>query len=249
MRAIIIAAGSSTRLGRHAENLPKGMLDINGRTILQRQIELLSERNISDIVIIVGPHREKFNLENVRYVEDREHEHHDVLLSLMAAGSEITGDVIITYSDILYDGAVLDLMLESDADIGIATDLDWEKKYESRTEHPRSEADNVVIKDGRAVRIAKNISEIKGDQKNGEFIGMVRLSPSGSDTLVREFERVRSSRPDSFHNAETFEKSYLTDMMQELIDRGVLVTPVITSDSWCEIDTHQDLENARRMFR
>lgn len=248
MRAIIIAAGSSTRLGRHTKTLPKGMLDINGRTILQRQVDLLCERNISDIVIIVGPHREKFDLENVRYVQNYEYESNEVLLSLMVARSEITGDIIITYSDILYDGVVLDQVLESDADVGIATDLDWEQKYKGRTDHPRSEADNVVIEDGRIVRVNKNISEIKDLQKNGEFIGMVRLSPDGSDILVREFDRVKNSRPGSFHNARTFEKSYLTDMIQEMIDRGILITPVITNGSWCEIDTYQDLENARKMF-
>ena len=247
MKAIIIAAGLSKRLGRHTESLPKGLLDINGRTILQRQIDLLCKRNISDIVIIVGPHKEKFNLENVRYVENYEYESHDVLLSLMTARSEITGDIIFMYSDILYDGVVLDQMLESDADIGIATDLDWEQKYKGRTEHPRSEADNVVIEDERIVRIAKNISEIKVGQKNGEFIGMVRLSPDGSDILMREFDRVKN-RLGPFHNAKTFAKSYITDMIQEMIEREILITPVITSGSWCEIDTYQDLENARKMF-
>ena len=41
MKAIIIAAGSAKRLGDQTRELPKGLLDINGKSILERQIDLL----------------------------------------------------------------------------------------------------------------------------------------------------------------------------------------------------------------
>lgn len=248
MKSIIIAAGKGTRLGEHAEKLPKGLLNINGKTILERQIELLHNKNIFDISIITGPHKEKFTFNDVKYVEDHEYEKHDVLLSLMVAKDEIIGDVIIIYSDILYDENILEQIIKSDVEIGIATDLDWEKKYEGRFEHPKDQADNVIIENNKIIKIRKNISQISHNQKNGEFVGIMKLSKKGSEIFKREFEIIEKNKPCPFHDAKTFEKSYLTDMIQELIDQNILVEPIIINGDWYEIDTPQDLENAKNNY-
>lgn len=248
MKAIIIAAGSGKRLGNKTEKVPKGLLEINGKSILERQINIFKKNNIKDIIIIVGPHKDKFKFDSVKYVEDLEHEKHDVLLSLMAAKKEIKDDVIITYSDILFDEKIFHEIIKSKIDIGVVTDLSWEQKYENRSEHPKSQADNVIIENNKIVKIKKNISKITKNQKNGEFIGIMKFSKKGSDLFVNEFNKVEKNKPQSFHDAKTFEKSYLTDMIQELIDQNIIVNPIIVNGDWCEIDTPQDLENAIKKY-
>jgi len=249
MKAIIIAAGSAKRLGEQTKELPKGLLNINGKSILQRQIDILLKNGIQEIVIIIGPHKEKFKFKQVRYIDDTEFEKHDVLLSLMAAKNEIKDEVITTYSDILFDDKILQQIIKSNVDIGIATDMDWEIKYENRTEHPKSQADNVVIEDNQVIRIKKNISKISKNQKNGEFIGIMKLSTKGSEDFVREYDRIEKIKPSPFHDSLKFEKSYLTDMIQELIVQKISVKPIIVDGNWCEIDTPQDLENAKNMCK
>ncbi len=249
MKVIIIAAGSAKRLGSQTEKTPKGLLDINGKSILERQIEVLKNNNIEEIFIITGPHKNKFNFNNVKYIEDLEYEKHDVLLSLMVAKNEFRGDVITTYSDILFDNKILQEIIKSKADIGIVTDLNWEHKYKNRTEHPKSQADNVIIENDKVVRIKKNISKISNNQKNGEFIGMMKFSKKGSDIFIKEFNKIEKNKPCPFHDAKTFEKSYLTDMIQELIDQNITVEPITVNGNWCEIDTSQDLENAKKIYK
>jgi choline kinase len=248
MKVIIIAAGSAKRLGTQTKEIPKGLLDINGKSILERQIKILKDNNIKEIIIITGPHKEKFNFEKVKYIEDVEYEKHDVLLSLMAAKNEFKGDIITTYSDILFDKKILQKIIKSKVDIGIATDLNWEQKYKNRTEHPKSQADNVIIEKNQIKKIEKNISKISSKQKNGEFIGITKFSKKGSEIFIKEFNKVERNKPNRFHNAKTFEKSYLTDMIQELIDQNIPVKPIIINGDWCEIDTVQDLENARKKY-
>ncbi len=248
MKAIIIAAGSATRLEDDTRKLPKGLLDINGKTLLERQIQILKKQNIEDIIMIVGPHKDKFQFKNIKYVEDVEFEKHDVLLSLMAAKNEIKGDLIITYSDILFDEKILQKIIESKVDIGIATDLEWIEKYENRTEHPKSQADNVIIENEKIVKIKKNITNISQDQLNGEFIGIMKFSEKGAQVFVKEFEKVKKKNPITFHDAKTFEKAYLTDMIQELIEQKITINPILIKGDWCEIDTPQDLKNARKKY-
>jgi L-glutamine-phosphate cytidylyltransferase len=248
MKAIIIAAGSAKRLNQYTKKLPKGLLDINGKTILKRQIDLLKNKKIQEIIIIIGPHKEQFKFDKVKYVEDIEFEKHDVLLSLMAAKNEINEEVIIIYSDILFDEKILDEVINSKSDIGIATDLNWEQKYENRTEHPKEQADNVIIEQNKIIKIKKNISKITNNQINGEFIGILKLSNRGSTIFVNQFNNLEKKQPSPFHDALTFEKAYLTDMIQEMINQDIIIEPIIINGNWCEIDTPQDLENAKKFF-
>jgi len=46
----------------------------------------------------------------------------------------------------------------------------------------------------------------------------------------------------------SLEKAYLTDMIQELIDSKIKVTPIVVSGKWCEIDTMQDMQRAAKLF-
>jgi len=248
MKAIIIAAGSAKRLGEKTRELPKGLLNINGKSILERQIDILQSNGIQEIIVITGPHKEKFKFDKIRYVEDLEYEKHDVLLSLMTAKNEITGEVIVVYSDILFDKKILQQIIKSKVDIGVVTDMNWEQKYQNRTDHPKSEADNIIIESNKIVRIKKNISKISDKQKNGEFIGIMKFSGKGSEKFVTEYNKVEKNKPNPFHDAMTFEKSYLTDMIQELIDQKILVEPIIVDGDWCEIDTLEDLENAKKKY-
>ena len=52
MKAIFIAAGEGSRMGSLTQNIPKPLIDVNGRSILERQLTILQKNSISDIIII-----------------------------------------------------------------------------------------------------------------------------------------------------------------------------------------------------
>ena len=247
MKVIIIAAGSSTRLGKLTEKKPKGLLEINGKSILQRQIELFKKYNIDEIIIITGPHKE-FGICDVTYVEDTNYQNHDVLGSLMAAKEFLQGDVLTCYSDILFDDIILKQILNFNGDIGIPIDLDWEKNYANRIQHPKSEADNVLVNNKKIIEIKKNISLNNSDEKIGEFLGPVIFSENGSKIFVKKYSELKKTHNGNFHNAVSLSKAYLTDMIQELIDENVKVEPIFINGKWIEIDTSEDLAKAQKLF-
>ena len=71
MKAILIAAGEGSRMGALTQNLPKPLVDVNGSSIIERQLALLRKNSILDIVIVTGPHSEKFDFSDVNYVNDK----------------------------------------------------------------------------------------------------------------------------------------------------------------------------------
>ena len=70
MKAILLAAGSGMRLGDLTRETPKPLIDINGKTLLERQIIALQKNDINDIVVVTGPNNNKFNLKNIKYIQD-----------------------------------------------------------------------------------------------------------------------------------------------------------------------------------
>ena len=61
MKAIVIAAGEGSRMGKLTQNIPKPLVIVNGKSIIERQLSILKQNDILDIIIITGPHHEKFN--------------------------------------------------------------------------------------------------------------------------------------------------------------------------------------------
>jgi len=246
MKAIVIGAGTGKRINEFSKKSPKALLDINGKTILSRQVSLFRKNGINEIIVITGPYWKKFDLKNITYIHDSQHAKHDILGSLMEARSYINDELLITYSDILFEESILHQVLQSNSDIGIAVDLDWEESYKERTNNPKSEAENVLLnKDNQIIQIKKNIQNSKG--RIGEFLGMVKLSAKGSKTLIKAYESLKSYQG-RFHDSPLVSKAYLTDMFQELIDSKIRVTPIFISGKWCEIDTSHDLKRACKLF-
>ena len=248
MKAIILAAGEGSRMGKLAQNIPKPLVMVNGKSIIERQLSILKQNKILDVIIVTGSHNEKFNFKNVVYVNDLDHKKHDTLGSLMTARDYMNDEIIITYADQIFDEKIMESVNNFSGDIGIAVDLDWEKNYVNRDQHPKSEAENVLINGNEILEIRKNISECKKNEKIGECLGLMKLSRKGSKIFLDKYSELEISHQGKFHNASSLEKALISDMIQELIDSEINVEPIYVSGKWYEIDTPQDLEIARKLL-
>ena len=248
MKAIFIAAGEGLRLENITKDLPKPLVDVNGKSIIERQISLLRKNSVNDIVVITGYKKEKFTFKNIEYVHNPNFREQEQTGSLMVARSKIVGDILIMFGDILFDEIILQQMLDSKGDIVIAVDKNWEKSYEERHDNPKSEADKVLIKDGKVIQIsAKNI-EVNNDNDVGELLGLIKLSMKGSKILIEQYEKLENSHTGKFHDAVSLKKAKFVDLLQELISLGTIITPVSIKGKWCEIDTPYDLKRAKNIF-
>lgn len=61
MRAILMAAGMGTRLRPLTENTPKSLIEVNGMSLLERQIINLREIGVEEIIVLTGYLHEKFD--------------------------------------------------------------------------------------------------------------------------------------------------------------------------------------------
>ena len=153
-----------------------------------------------------------------------------------------------SYSDILFNSSVVERTLDSDHDISVVVDIDWRGYYVGRKEHPISEAENVIFNSNNEVEKIGKINTGK-EEVHGEFIGMIKLSNRGTEIFKEHFHRLKKiywNKP--FQRAKIFQKAYLTDFIQELVDIGIKVHCVIIESGWKEIDTVEDYKKALVAF-
>jgi len=243
-KALVIAAGLGSRLKKHTENLPKCMLDFGGKTLLQRQLESYRQNGIKDISLVRGYKKEKINYKDIKYFENKDYKNNNILNSIFYAEKVVNGNIIISYSDILFDKSVVERTLKSDHDISVVVDIDWRGYYVGRKDHPISEAENVIFNSNNEVEKIGKINT-GNEEVHGEFIGMIKLSNRGTEIFKEHFHRLKKiywNKP--FQRAKIFQKAYLTDFIQELVDIGIKVHCVIIESGWKEIDTVEDYKKA-----
>jgi choline kinase len=255
VKAIIIAAGRGRRLMPYTDQMPKCLVPVDHRTILDIQLEAFRAHGVDEVVIIRGYLGDVLGERDlgpgVRFVENRDWEHNNILESLFCAEQEIDGPVLLTYSDIIFTPEVVGRLVAASGDICLIIDRAFRDIYEGRSDHPLPEAEVSDLDDrGKVRRVGKRA--LPPDEAYGEFIGLARLSAEGARWMRDAWQglqaeyRGRESAP--FQRAPSFRAAYLTDMIQHLIEAGRPVEPVAIDGEWREIDTVQDLERARAML-
>ena len=244
VKGLIIAAGMGSRLNPYTDDLPKCMLKFHDKTLLERQLAAFDANGIRNISVIRGYRKEKIHYPGLKYFENFNYENNNILNSLFCAEKEINGNVVISYSDILFEDQVITRLLQSTHNISIVVDIDWREHYVGRKDHPYEEAESVIFDaDNNVVEIGKMLTA-KNDM-HGEFIGMMKLTPRGAEVFKKHFEQAKAlynGKP--FQRAQDFQKAYLTDFIQHIVNLGVHVHCVIIERGWKEIDTVEDYEKA-----
>jgi len=244
MKGLILAAGRGSRLGAFTDELPKCMIEIGGKPMLHHAAEHLRSAGVTDLVVVRGYQANRIDCPGARFCDNANWSDTNVLGSLFSAEAEIRGDLIVCYSDIVFDRSVARAAVNATGGIRPVVDRGWRRAYVDRSDHPLSEAEKVVFATPDAIALIgkRNISAEIAD---GEFIGMLRLDPRGARQLADAYAQAKEVHMErSFQTADRFEAAYLTDLLQELIDQGERISPILINGGWREIDTPQDLENA-----
>jgi phosphoenolpyruvate phosphomutase len=257
VRAIILAAGFEPGLLPLTEDRPKALLDIKGKSILERQVETLNACNIKDIVVVRGYQKDKFTLPNIRYYDNEAYEKNFDLASLFCAEAELRGRCLILYGDILFDRSVLEKLLQSDKDLSLVVDRAWYDQHgDVRPGEAPSKPDLVLLRDppeqgyrflpSTADTTVARIGQHQApEDAHGEFIGMAMLSAAGTELVRQTYQQVAANdRGGPFHEAPSLEQASLTDLLQELIERRQEVYAVNIYKGWMEVDTFEDYQRA-----
>ncbi len=243
MRAIVIGAGRGSRLRHLTDEIPKTLVPVLGRPMLDAILEALAAGGFtrSDVTFVCGYLKEvvQARYPELEYVENRDWERNNILASLLCARERMAEGFVSTYADIVYRPATVAALVAHPGDIVVAVDTDWRRRYAGRTEHPETDAEKLVAKDGRVLHISRRTP---AEEATGEFIGVLKATPKGAQSIIAAFDEAHREHGDAgvFREGRPFAKAYLLDMLAHLVDRGVAIDTVDTHGGYMEIDTLQD---------
>jgi len=266
VRAIILAAGTASRLRPLTSHTPKCLLKVGERTLLQRSIDALIKAGIREFVIVTGYLHEQ--IENFvrktyqdslplregrggsfRFIHNKDYETTNNIYSLWLARPEAEGqEVLLLDSDLLYDGQIIERVLADKHD-NVLTLI--------RHELGEEEMKVVIDAEGSIVEISKTCDPAIAA---GESLGIERMGKAYTTALYKELEVMKtlSNSPlkGEEHKASPlrgglvgsggWENSFYELAFQRLIAQGHTYSVLDVTDLFsCELDTVEDFENAK----
>jgi choline kinase len=238
LKAILLVAGEGTRLRPHTLDRPKCLVEVDGVSLLDRQLAVLrSDPRIGRLVMIGGYKAEMLRRPGIALKLNPRYFETNMVWTLFCAEEELVGDVLICYGDIVYSATVLGALLDCDADIAITVDKDWESYWRARNEDPLDDAETLKLHpDGRVYELGqkpRSLADIEG-----QYMGLIKLSASGVSTLKEIFHQAKAA---GTLGGRPVEKAYMTDLLQAVIDAGHRLQSVPVHGGWIEVDTVDDL--------
>lgn len=254
--AVILAAGEDGALGDLTRDRPKCMLDIKGKTILERQIDALNASGIKDIAVVRGHQKAAVRYPQLRTYDNDRFAETGELASLMLAADELRGTTVCLYGDVIFDEAIINRLLRAQDDVVIAVDRAYfDHVRAGNGSVPERTHDLVVTEEApisgyrfvpssSGARVKLIGQQLSARDAHGEFIGLALFSERGARLVRDVYADLVHAHRGRFHEAPSLDRASLTDLIQELIDRGHPVTCVDVYKGWMEIDSFDDYRRA-----
>ena len=246
LTAILLAAGRGERLRPYTDDRPKCLVELGGMTLLERQLATLRGCGIEDIVIITGYRDDTLKSGGLRRAHNARWQTTNMVETLFCAEDTFGDDMIVAYTDIVYEPRILAALLDSADDCSVVVDRAWRTYWEHRYSDPLIDAESLQIdNDGRITEIGGPVAD--ADEIDARYVGLMRFRGPGIGAL-KSTRAILGSVPRQWMEERPIVQAYMTDLLMEMILTGHAVHAVETEGGWLEIDTVDDYENARFMM-
>lgn len=231
MKAIILAAGLSSRLRPHTQDIPKGLLSLGNSTCLDRTVSILRELGISEIAMVIGycadVMREHLAGDGITFIENKEYASTNSVFSLWSARGFVEKDedgFVVVNSDLVFKAGMLRALLESPVADGMIVDkatLDF-----------ASDMVKIELCGNRILHMSKTLD---ASRASAEAVGPVKLSQEGGR---RFFHQVSAAIQNGKRNEWFF---YCLSDFARTHPFYAVQNPGFP---WVEVDTGDDLDVA-----
>jgi len=236
MKAIILSAGQGSRLGHLVDEKPKCLIDFNGRSLLDRQLDTLEANGITQAVVVTGFHDDRVEEAlakrsggpDVRTVFNPFYKVADNTGSLYMAREELSADCLVWNGDTLVSNALMKRVVANERP-GICVTIDRKPSYDD------DDMKVIAADDGRLRAIGKRISE----GVNAESIGLLAFRDGGAERFREAIER-------AMRTGEGTTIWYLR-VIHHLAQNSEVRTLDIAGEEWGEVDFPPDVEAARAL--
>ena len=240
IRAIILAAGHGIRLRPITDARPKCLVSLHGKTLLDRQAQVLKGAGVNDIHVVGGYRVEQIRMASYNCSVNLQYATTNMVETLFSALPfiELDGDLVISYGDIVYQDDNLKKVLACDDEICVMIDLNWRRYWELRFEEPLLDAETLIFDNkGYITELGKKPDSFESIQ--GQYTGLIKVRADKKKEFVKFYKSLDRQK---IYEGKNFSNMYMTSFLQELINSDWKVKGVFVKNGWLEVDSIKDLE-------
>ncbi len=234
MRAVILAAGTGSRLGEITKARTKGMVPVAGKKLIDHLFSFL-ELDFFDEIIVVGgfcfedlrDHIKGQNIPHVRVIQNRDYLKGNIFTLLTGLDEFSNDSFLITNVDHIYPPAMFRKMKESFSGITAMCDFDRDLSHDDMKVRLSGDGKHIEM-------ISKELREF-----NCGYIGMTYVDVS-KEAVYRE------AAAETVKNIG--EKAVVENILQLLAEdkRRAPVICDLSGFGWFEVDDENDLRKAEK---
>jgi choline kinase len=233
MHLVLLAAGKSSRIYNQI-NKHKCLIKIKKKEIINHLIDNSIKNKINKVTIITGYKKnllkKKIKKKNVNFIYNKFYSKYEMVYSIYLALKNIKDDIIISYSDILYDEKIINLIVKKKRNnILIPIKKDWLKIWNKRKKQIFDDAETLKIKNQKLTEIGKKLTKISDAQ--GQFMGILYIPNDHRENLIKIILNLK------------LYKKQTTFLLNTLIGKKIDIDTIATYLSWYEFDDLDDLNN------
>ena len=235
MKVVILCAGLGSRLN---SNQPKGFIKIKGQTLLERIIKNFLYYKISkkDIFFATGFKKNliqnKFGIK-YSYSFNKKFRNTNMVYTLFNTLKKINNtDILISYSDIIYDNKNILKLLNDKNNISTLIDLKWKRMWKKKNKL-YSDSESLRIVNNKIVELGKSTRNI--NKIDGRYVGVIKVSKN----VLPEIKKLYNSLLNK--NRKKFENIDMTNFLNLLIKEKYEISPIKLIGKWNEYDDYIDL--------
>jgi phosphoenolpyruvate phosphomutase len=214
------------------------MIDVRGRSLLQRLVMTLSDSGIRDVTVVRGYCKEAVNLPGIKTVDNDRFAATGEVFSLAQASAALAGEVVVAYGDILFRNFILDSLLSSKADVVIAVDAsgadDGQRRARDLVVADRPFTGNYL--DDDPAHLLRIDTDHGGTPPCGEWVGLARFSATGAQWLREEVAALEADG--------LLETASMPLLLSRVAARHPVRVKYFTGH-WMNVNTLGDLADAR----
>ena len=244
MQAIILAAGMGRRLGEYTKDNTKCMLSINGEKLIDRTLAILSNLNVTKVIIVIGYKGENLKkyignryhgLLDIKYVNNPIYDKTNNIYSLSLAKEEmIKDDTLLFESDIIYDESIVKKLLDNTWP-NLALVAKWEYWM-----------DGTVVKIDNENNILSFVSkDMFNFHDTDDYYKTINIYKFSKEFARNKYIPFLNAYCQAWGNNEYYEQVL---KVLTFLNRTDLKALPISDEKWYEIDDIQDLDIAETIF-
>lgn len=236
MKAVILAAGRGVRIRPLSDELPKPLIKIGDKTLIEYYLLKLAKEGIREAVIVIGHlgNKIKEHLGNfycgisIKYVVNNDYLSTGTMYSFYKSKDMIGDDIVLLEADLLYDEHMLNKVLNSDyKDLIVVSKL-------------TGTGDEVLVASNDKAKITAIGKKIERNNIVGEYIGVTKFSKE----YVKEFFTFVFDKYLKKGELNGYYEDYFIDFFKS--NGNPMHYLLIDNLVWIEIDNEKDLEYAKK---